>query len=190
MSSNVTGSWESAFGANKWMVEEMHEAWQADPGSVSPQWRALFEGGDPAATPRPRTGDDEVPALVRASAPDTAPEPASRPADGAGTVAPLPRTVRTTDPAVPGPGGRPGTVLRRGAGTVQDVTRSDLPPAPASDTAPPTSPYVRPLPGGRRLRRHQHPSQGGRRPHGGQYGVLPDDPDGDLGPGRACQGPH
>ena len=146
MSSNVTGSWESAFGANKWMVEEMHEAWQADPGSVSPQWRALFEGGDPAATPRPRTGDDDVSALVRAGALDLAPEPASRPADGAGTVAPLPRTVRTTDPAVPGPGGRPGTVLRRGAGTVQDVTRSDLPPAPASDTAPPTSPYVRHLP--------------------------------------------
>ena len=146
MSSNVTGSWESAFGANKWMVEEMHEAWQADPGSVSPQWRALFEGGDPAATPRPRTGDDEVPALVRAGALDLAPEPTSRPTDGAGTVAPLPRTVRTPDPAVPGPGDRPGSVLRRGAGTVQDVTRSDLPPAPASDTAPPTSPYVRHLP--------------------------------------------
>ena len=146
MSSNVTGSWESAFGANKWMVEEMHEAWQADPGSVSPQWRALFEGGDPAATPRPRTGDDDVSALVRAGALDLAPEPTSQPTDGAGTVAPLPRTVRTTDPAVPGPGDRPGTVLRRGAGTVQDVTRSDLPPAPASDTAPPTSPYVRHLP--------------------------------------------
>ena len=171
MSSNVTGSWESAFGANKWMVEEMHEAWQADPGSVSPQWRALFEGGDPAATPPPRTGDDEVPALVRAGALDLAPEPASRPVDGAGTVAPLPRTVRTTDPAVPGSGGRPGaggpSRDRPAPGGRHRPGRHPIGPAAgpgvghrpahlALRTAP--APPPRPLPGGRRLRRHQHPS--------------------------------
>lgn len=31
------------FGANEWMVEEMRAAWSADPSSVSPQWRELFE---------------------------------------------------------------------------------------------------------------------------------------------------
>ena len=36
------------FGANEWMVEEMRAAWSADPSSVSPQWRELFET-DPSA---------------------------------------------------------------------------------------------------------------------------------------------
>ena len=43
-----TAAGAAAFGANEWMVEEMREAWEADPSSVSAQWRELFEK-DPTA---------------------------------------------------------------------------------------------------------------------------------------------
>ncbi|WP_454925601.1 2-oxoglutarate dehydrogenase E1 subunit family protein, partial [Actinomyces gerencseriae] len=58
------------------MVEEMRDAWLADPSSVTPQWRTLFEGSgasepsedaaDPAGsttTPDPRAvaGTTEAP---------------------------------------------------------------------------------------------------------------------------------
>ncbi|OLO62651.1 alpha-ketoglutarate decarboxylase [Actinomyces oris] len=100
------------FGANEWMVEEMRAAWSADPSSVSPQWRELFET-DPSV----------------------------------GLHQPSPAT--SMGSASSGPGGpRRATITPQAASTlrrssaVQDVTRSDLPPAPPSDTAPPTSPYA------------------------------------------------
>ncbi|WP_309342936.1 multifunctional oxoglutarate decarboxylase/oxoglutarate dehydrogenase thiamine pyrophosphate-binding subunit/dihydrolipoyllysine-residue succinyltransferase subunit [Actinomyces oris] len=103
------------FGANEWMVEEMRAAWSADPSSVSPQWRELFET-DPSAglhQPGPASSDGS----------------ASSAAGG-------PRRATITPQAT--------STLRRSS-AVQDVTRSDLPPAPPSDTAPPTSPYAQRL---------------------------------------------
>ena len=38
-----------ALGPNAWIVDEMRDRWLADPDSVDPGWRALFEGGEPAA---------------------------------------------------------------------------------------------------------------------------------------------
>ena len=103
----------AGFGANEWMVEEMRDAWQADPSSVSPQWRALFEGSESPHHPE----SPESP-------------------EGAALEDP---------PTAPGSGSSP----RRAPTAVQDVTRSDLPPAPPSDAAPPTSPYAQ-------RRAHQH----------------------------------
>ena len=100
------------FGANEWMVEEMRAAWSADPSSVSPQWRELFET-DPGA------------GLYQ-------PGPASS-NGSASSAAGGPRRATITPQAA--------SSLRRSS-AVQDVTRSDLPPAPPSDTAPPTSPYA------------------------------------------------
>ena len=100
------------FGANEWMVEEMRAAWSADPSSVSPQWRELFET-DPSA------------GLYQ-------PGPASS-NDSASSAFGGPRRATITPQAA--------STLRRSS-AVQDVTRSDLPPAPPSDTAPPTSPYA------------------------------------------------
>ena len=107
------------FGANEWMVEEMRAAWSADPSSVSPQWRELFET-DPSAGLR---------------------RPSSTPSNGfangsASSVPGGPRRATITPQAA---------VLQRHSSAVQDVTRSDLPPAPPSDTAPPTSPYAQRL---------------------------------------------
>ena len=100
------------FGANEWMVEEMRAAWSADPSSVSPQWRELFETDPSAGLHKP------APASSNGSA--------SSAAGG-------PRRATITPQAA--------SSLRRSS-AVQDVTRSDLPPAPPSDTAPPTSPYA------------------------------------------------
>ncbi|WP_026427096.1 multifunctional oxoglutarate decarboxylase/oxoglutarate dehydrogenase thiamine pyrophosphate-binding subunit/dihydrolipoyllysine-residue succinyltransferase subunit [Actinomyces slackii] len=103
------------------MVEEMRDAWSADPASVSPQWRELFESDPTAGTP-PQTS----PAL----------------ADGSSTLALGPRRA-TISAGAARPGDGPAGAPAPQDATVQDVTRSDLPPAPAPDTAPPTSPYAR-----------------------------------------------
>ena len=94
------------FGANEWMVEEIRAAWSADPSSVSPQWRELFETDPSAGLHQPG------PASFNGSA--------SSAAGG-------PRRATITPQAA--------SSLRRSS-AVQDVTRSDLPPAPPSDTAP------------------------------------------------------
>ena len=31
-----------AFGANSWLIDEMREAYEADPHSVAAEWRELF----------------------------------------------------------------------------------------------------------------------------------------------------
>ena len=103
------------FGANEWMVEEMRAAWSADPSSVSPQWRELFETDPSVGLHQPS------PATSMGSASSTHGSP---------------RRATITPQAA--------SSLRRSS-AVQDVTRSDLPPAPPSDTAPPTSPYAQRL---------------------------------------------
>ena len=100
------------FGANEWMVEEMRAAWSADPSSVSPQWRELFETDPSAGLHQPGPASSNGSASSAAGGPRRA------------TITP-----------------QAASSLRRSS-AVQDVTRSDLPPAPPSDTAPPTSPYA------------------------------------------------
>ena len=100
------------FGANEWMVEEMRAAWSADPSSVSPQWRELFETDPSAGLHQPGPASSNGSASSAFGGPRRA------------TITP-----------------QAASTLRRSS-AVQDVTRSDLPPAPPSDTAPPTSPYA------------------------------------------------
>ena len=100
------------FGANEWMVEEMRAAWSADPSSVSPQWRELFETDPGAGLHQPGPASSNGSASSAAGGPRRA------------TITP-----------------QAASTLRRSS-AVQDVTRSDLPPAPPSDTTPPTSPYA------------------------------------------------
>ena len=65
----------AGFGANEWMVEEMRDAWQADPSSVSPQWRALFEGSESPHHPE----SPESPEDAALEDPPTAPGSGSSP---------------------------------------------------------------------------------------------------------------
>lgn len=122
------------FGANEWMVEEMRDAWLKDPTSVSPQWRSLFESGrlpGPSSQPAPAQPATKVPQ------PD-APSPA--PAATPSSPVPQPSQSPQAEDALPETGA--GAAPHRQASPAQDVTRSDLPPAPTSDAAPPTSPYA------------------------------------------------
>ena len=49
------------FGANEWLVEEMRERFDQDPGSVEPAWRAYFEGSTPSSNGSPTSGADAAP---------------------------------------------------------------------------------------------------------------------------------
>ena len=79
---------------------------------MSPQWRELFETDPSAGLHQPGPASSN---------------------DSASSAFGGPRRATITPQAA--------STLRRSS-AVQDVTRSDLPPAPPSDTAPPTSPYA------------------------------------------------
>ncbi|GAA3665947.1 multifunctional oxoglutarate decarboxylase/oxoglutarate dehydrogenase thiamine pyrophosphate-binding subunit/dihydrolipoyllysine-residue succinyltransferase subunit [Nocardioides ginsengisoli] len=94
------------FGANEWLVEEMKERFEADPGSVDPAWAAFFRGngapanGTTAATaapvataPAPAAAPASAPAAAAAAAPAPAPTPKATPApqvSPASTTTPMP----------------------------------------------------------------------------------------------------
>ncbi|AQP44554.1 multifunctional oxoglutarate decarboxylase/oxoglutarate dehydrogenase thiamine pyrophosphate-binding subunit/dihydrolipoyllysine-residue succinyltransferase subunit [Tessaracoccus flavus] len=63
------------FGANSWLIDEMREAFDADPQSVDPSWRAYFEG-QPSSPPTP----PEKPKPAPKPEPKPAPKPESKPA--------------------------------------------------------------------------------------------------------------
>ena len=83
----------SDFGANEWLVDEMHERWQNDPSSVDPAWNTFFQ--DYRQTPGVPTGDDGTPTPVR-GAPATPQPPAPTPA-----ASPAPTPVAPPQPAPP-----------------------------------------------------------------------------------------
>ncbi|GAB2766752.1 multifunctional oxoglutarate decarboxylase/oxoglutarate dehydrogenase thiamine pyrophosphate-binding subunit/dihydrolipoyllysine-residue succinyltransferase subunit [Nocardioides salsibiostraticola] len=60
------------FGDNEWLVEEMREQYDADPGSVEPQWAAYFKGSDGGSS----NGSPAKPA-----AKESAGKPADKPAE-------------------------------------------------------------------------------------------------------------
>ena len=61
-----------ALGPNAWIVDEMRDRWLADPDSVDAGWRALFEGGEPAAA-RAQPAEARPPAA--ANSPDVGAPP-------------------------------------------------------------------------------------------------------------------
>ncbi|MBJ7357423.1 hypothetical protein, partial [Nocardioides sp.] len=72
------------FGANEWLVEEMHDRFQQDPSSVEPTWAAYFSGngsgngsGDAAAPAKPA---EVVPAEAKAAEPKPAQQTEQKPA--------------------------------------------------------------------------------------------------------------
>ncbi len=70
-------SLDDAFGANSWLIDEMREAYQADPSSVEPEWRELFEseGATSAASPA-RPEPEPAP---KAPVPPPTAKPAAKP---------------------------------------------------------------------------------------------------------------
>lgn len=68
------------FGANEWLIDEMRDAYAADPTSVDPKWREFFaaEGGSTSGAPaaKPAATPVVTPAEASAKAAAQAPAPA------------------------------------------------------------------------------------------------------------------
>ena len=66
----------SDFGANEWLVEEMFEQFQRDPGSVDPTWASYFKahpGGSNGANGTNGSAASAQPAKQPAAQPDSEP---------------------------------------------------------------------------------------------------------------------
>ena len=97
------------FGANEWIVEDMREAYLADPASVTQSWREFFS---------------ENPQYLAGQSPATPSKPLS------------------ASVGVQIPGATAASASRRPVLASEDVSRSDLPPAPTAQFKSPTSPYA------------------------------------------------
>ena len=116
-------------GPNAWLADEMRAEWAADPTSVAPEWRAVFESnGTPTAAPVPAPAEpidvgssvvtpatvapfDDWNAPTAAAAPPPPPPPASTPAP-----APSPASTPVPEPAPSGPEPIDHSEAIRGAG--------------------------------------------------------------------------
>lgn len=82
----------SDFGANEWLVEEMYDQYQRDPGSVDPTWAKYFQanGATGASTTNgtTRTGSNGSPAKTAEKPATKAEAPAPKPAEAAAPTAP------------------------------------------------------------------------------------------------------
>lgn len=97
------------FGTNEWIVEDMREAYLADPASVTQSWREFFS---------------ENPQYLAGQSPATPSKPL------------------TASVGVQIPGATTASASRRPVLASEDVSRSDLPPAPTAQFKSPTSPYA------------------------------------------------
>jgi oxoglutarate dehydrogenase (succinyl-transferring), E1 component len=97
------------FGTNEWIVEDMREAYLADPASVTQSWREFFS---------------ENPQYLAGQSPATPSKPLS------------------ASVGVQIPGATTASASRRPVLASEDVSRSDLPPAPTAQFKSPTSPYA------------------------------------------------
>jgi 2-oxoglutarate decarboxylase len=138
-----------AFGANAWLVEEMYEAYLADPTSVSESWREFFADYRSAARTAPgavaAAPTDEAPAAAApVGVPGTWPAPAANgslsPAGGsAGLAAPAATSQAPAgEPAAAAPEPEPAQLLRGAAGRLAENMRESL--------AVPTATSVHPVP--------------------------------------------
>jgi 2-oxoglutarate decarboxylase len=158
------------FGANEWLVEEMYDQYQRDPGSVDPTWVKYFQtnGSDAdGSTNGTSTGTttERPPAEQVAEAPErTAEKPAAKPADQAPakSQAKAPAQAPAQDPAqapaeaaakpaekAPAPVAKPRPDVQAAEpakGTTDPVAKESRPSAPATASDEPTYTVLRGAP--------------------------------------------
>ena len=127
------------FGANEWLVEEMRERFDQDPGSVDPSWRSYFEGGGSGNGSSPTDGAPstaaERPATNRrpASGPRVAPAP-PRGAQQAASSGPA-----KAEPAQRAPKAEPAKAQpARSEQSKAEQSKADQQPAKTEEPAKPT----------------------------------------------------
>jgi multifunctional 2-oxoglutarate metabolism enzyme len=120
-------------GANEWLVEEMREQYDKDPGSVGPQWAAYFGGGATNGKARETavTAPAKAPAAKQEAAPAAKQEAAPQPA----------ATARPT--AKPRPASEAAEPAK---GTTKPVAKDATPAAPAAASEEPTYTTLRGIP--------------------------------------------
>ncbi len=152
------------FGANEWLIDEMRLEWQADPASVTREWRAFFEaqgngatptGGSAAAGPAPSSAPaapsqtaapGAAPAATEApTAPPAArPAPTSNGSSANGQAARAAATPPKAAPAAPAPAPRPeapeGPARQQAAPSAQAAKTAQSAPPAARATSPHTDP--------------------------------------------------
>uniref|UniRef100_UPI0030F95E1F 2-oxo acid dehydrogenase subunit E2 n=1 Tax=uncultured Nocardioides sp. TaxID=198441 RepID=UPI0030F95E1F len=127
------------FGANEWLVEEMHERYRKDPSSVEPSWASYFEANDNGAgsgsdkaekkAPQPEKKAEKKPEAKTEEKSEAKPEPTS--SDKPAPVAkPRPET-KAAEPS---------------KGTTTPMAKESKPPAPAEASDEPTYKVLRGAP--------------------------------------------
>ena len=143
----------SDFGANEWLVEEMYEQFQRDPGSVDGVWAAYFEAGrnggrgsnGTAATTAAAPAAKAAPAPRTEAGPKPAPKSDSRPAQQ--TESPPGPKASTTSGRSPQATPRPDSAAAEPAkGTDRPVPKEKQATAPASTADQPTYTVLRGAP--------------------------------------------
>ncbi|MFC6343630.1 hypothetical protein ACFP8W_16710, partial [Nocardioides hankookensis] len=71
------------FGANEWLVEEMYDQYQRDPGSVDQTWVTYFKANGHGATESKAASNGGNGTSAAAAPAKPAPKPASKPAPAA-----------------------------------------------------------------------------------------------------------
>lgn len=113
-------------GANEWLVEEMREQYDKDPGSVGPQWAAYFGGS--ASNGSSNGADTSAPGTVEKSAPKTAAKPAPQ------------SSAQSAPQSSTGPAKAPAANASSGSATKPAATSTAKPaakPRPAGEAAEP-----------------------------------------------------
>ncbi|QBX57626.1 multifunctional oxoglutarate decarboxylase/oxoglutarate dehydrogenase thiamine pyrophosphate-binding subunit/dihydrolipoyllysine-residue succinyltransferase subunit [Nocardioides seonyuensis] len=120
-------------GANEWLVEEMREAYDKDPGSVGPEWAAYFGGSSPSSNGGQTTPAESKPQPKAESKPESKTESKAEP-----KADPEPESKTESKPA-PKATPRPAAAAQEPAkGTTSPVAKESKPKAPAAASDEPT----------------------------------------------------
>jgi multifunctional 2-oxoglutarate metabolism enzyme len=130
------------FGPNEWLVDELYQRYQADPGSVDRAWWNFFADYHPKPPDQARAATP--PGAAGAAAGSAVAGPASAPpASGNHVAAPAGQPGAPAAPATPGAPGAPGAPAAPGTGrpgTSPGRIPADQPPARVPAAAPGTAP--------------------------------------------------
>ena len=134
----------AGFGANEWLVDEMHERFQADPSSVPGEWAAWFRGGGANGSGGNSGSATTTEAVAAAPAPAAATAP-----DPAPAAAPAPAAGAPVAPARPAPVARPrpqSAAAEPARGTTAPMAKEAPPTAAAKATDEPSYTVLRGAP--------------------------------------------
>jgi multifunctional 2-oxoglutarate metabolism enzyme len=125
---------DTDFGPNEWLVDELYQKYQADPGSVDRAWWNFFADYHPRPPEQSRTATPSPAGPAPAAAAPTPPAAPATPAAPDVPTAARPATAATAIPPAAANSAGPGTAP---AAPAPAAARPASPPAPASPASAP-----------------------------------------------------